>query len=84
MQRFIRTSARIHREKLAKGYAVLSLRAQRVDVELTHQKDPRQADAAERIELTVFGKGPIIRAGGRICRPLRAANEYSLLGYLKL
>ena len=37
-------------------------RAQRVDVELTHERNPRQADTAERIELTVFGKGPIIRA----------------------
>lgn len=37
-------------------------RAQRIDVELTHEKNPRQAETAERIELTVFGKGPIIRA----------------------
>lgn len=37
-------------------------RAQRVDVELTHERNPRQADTAERIELTVFGKGPVIRA----------------------
>ena len=37
-------------------------RAQRVDVELTHERNPRQADTAERIELTVYGKGPIIRA----------------------
>ncbi|WIK64773.1 ribosome hibernation-promoting factor, HPF/YfiA family [Gleimia hominis] len=37
-------------------------RAQRIDVELTHERNPRQAETAERIELTVFGKGPIIRA----------------------
>ncbi len=37
-------------------------RAQRVDVELTHERNPRQADTAERIEITVFGKGPVIRA----------------------
>ena len=37
-------------------------RAQRIDVELTHERNPRQADTAERIELTVYGKGPIIRA----------------------
>ena len=48
-------------EKLAKVTQFYP-RAQRVDVELTHQKNPRQADTAERIELTVFGKGPIIRA----------------------
>ena len=40
-------------------------RAQRVDVELTHERNPRQADTAERIELTVYGKGPIIRAEAR-------------------
>ncbi len=37
-------------------------RAQRVDVVLTHERNPRQADRSERIELTVYGKGPVIRA----------------------
>lgn len=37
-------------------------RAQRVEVVLTHERNPRQADHAERIELTVYGKGPVIRA----------------------
>ena len=37
-------------------------RAQRADVELTHERNPRQAETAERIEITVFGKGPVIRA----------------------
>lgn len=37
-------------------------RAQRVDVVLTHEKNPKLADRAERIELTVYGKGPVIRA----------------------
>lgn len=37
-------------------------RAQRVDVVVTRQRNPRRADEAERIELTVFGKGPVIRA----------------------
>ncbi len=37
-------------------------RAQRVDVELTHESNPRMADRSERIELTVYGKGPVIRA----------------------
>lgn len=37
-------------------------RAQRVDVVLTHENNPRLADSAERIELTVYGKGPVIRA----------------------
>ncbi len=37
-------------------------RAQRVDVVLTHERNPRLADTSERIELTVYGKGPVIRA----------------------
>ena len=37
-------------------------RVQRVAVELTHERNPRQAETAERIELTVYGKGPVIRA----------------------
>ena len=48
-------------EKVAKVES-LSNRIQRVDVELTHERNPRQADTAERIELTVRGKGPVIRA----------------------
>ncbi|MFZ1382832.1 MAG: ribosome-associated translation inhibitor RaiA [Scrofimicrobium sp.] len=37
-------------------------RAQRVEVVLTHESNPRLADRSERIELTVYGKGPVIRA----------------------
>ena len=48
-------------EKLAK-VEQLAPRTQSVDVELTHEKNPRQADTAERIELTVKGKGPVVRA----------------------
>jgi ribosomal subunit interface protein len=40
----------------------LAPRAQRIDVEVTHEPNPRQAAAAERVELTVVGKGPVIRA----------------------
>lgn len=48
-------------EKLSK-ITQLAPRAQRVDVELTHEKNPRQAGVSERIELTVRGKGPVVRA----------------------
>jgi ribosomal subunit interface protein len=48
-------------DKLSK-ITQLAPRAQRVDVELTHEKNPRQAGVSERIELTVRGKGPVIRA----------------------
>lgn len=37
-------------------------RAQRVEVVLTHESNPRLVDRSERIELTVYGKGPVIRA----------------------
>lgn len=37
-------------------------RVQRVNVELTHEPNTRQVDTSERVELTVVGKGPIIRA----------------------
>ena len=33
-----------------------------VDVELFHEKNPRQAAQCQRIEITVRGKGPVIRA----------------------
>lgn len=48
-------------DKLAK-IVQLAPRAQRVDVEVTHEKNPRQAEVSERVELTVRGKGPVIRA----------------------
>ena len=37
-------------------------RAQRVDVEVTHEPNPSQAETSERIEITVVDKGPVIRA----------------------
>lgn len=36
--------------------------AQRVDVEVTHEANPRMAEVAERVELTLRAKGPIVRA----------------------
>ncbi|MFF1528436.1 ribosome hibernation-promoting factor, HPF/YfiA family [Cellulomonas sp. NPDC058312] len=48
-------------DKLAK-LEQLAPRAQRIDVEVTHEPNPRQAAAAEKVELTVVGKGPVIRA----------------------
>ena len=34
----------------------------RVDVELFHERNPRQADICQRVELTVVCKGPVVRA----------------------
>lgn len=48
-------------DKLSK-ITQLAPQAQRVDVELTHERNPRQSDASERVELTVRGKGPVVRA----------------------
>ena len=36
--------------------------AHRVDVEITHEANPRMAEVAERVELTVRAKGPVVRA----------------------
>ncbi|WGW10691.1 ribosome-associated translation inhibitor RaiA [Saxibacter everestensis] len=48
-------------EKLAK-VEQMAPRAQRIDVHVTHEKNPRQSDSSERVELTVWAKGPVIRA----------------------
>lgn len=37
-------------------------RAQRVEVELTHELNPAQADRSYRIEITLRDKGPVVRA----------------------
>ncbi|GAA4416887.1 ribosome-associated translation inhibitor RaiA [Georgenia halophila] len=47
--------------KLAK-IEQLAPRVQRVEVELTHEPNPRQADVCERVEITVRDRGPVIRA----------------------
>lgn len=59
-------------EKLTK-VTLFYPRAQRVDVEVTHERNPRQSDNAERVELTVFGAGPVIRAEAT------SADRYSAL-----
>ena len=48
-------------DKLTK-VAQLAPRAQRIDVEITHEKNPRLSEISERVELTVRGKGPVVRA----------------------
>ncbi|WP_025619326.1 ribosome hibernation-promoting factor, HPF/YfiA family [Salinispora cortesiana] len=34
----------------------------RVDVELFHERNPRQADHCQRVEITCFSRGPVMRA----------------------
>ncbi len=48
-------------DKLAK-IPSLAPKAHRVDVELSHERNPRQAASSERVEITVRGKGPVVRA----------------------
>ncbi len=38
------------------------LKILRIDVELFHEKNPRQAASAQRVEITLRGKGPVVRA----------------------
>jgi len=40
----------------------LDSRVIRIDVELTHEKNPRQSDRCQRIEMTCRTKGPVVRA----------------------
>jgi ribosomal subunit interface protein len=52
---------RLAEEKLVK-VGQLAPKAHRTDVELSHEKNPRQAQNCEKVEITVRGKGPVIRA----------------------
>jgi ribosomal subunit interface protein len=52
---------RLAEEKLSK-VGPLAPKAQRADVELSHERNPRQSSTAEKVEITVRGKGPVIRA----------------------
>jgi ribosomal subunit interface protein len=52
---------RVAQEKLAK-VAQFTPSAQRIDVELSHERNPRQSSQCERVEITVRDKGPVIRA----------------------
>jgi ribosomal subunit interface protein len=47
--------------KLAK-IEKLDKKVMRVDVEVSQERNPRQADQRERVELTIRSKGPVIRA----------------------
>src|SRR3954468_8100558 len=38
------------------------LKILRIDVELFHEKNPRQTASCQRVEITMRGKGPVVRA----------------------
>lgn len=48
-------------EKLAK-IEKLDPKVITVDVELSRERNPRQSDLCERVELTVYSRGPVVRA----------------------
>jgi ribosomal subunit interface protein len=56
---------RLAEEKLLK-IGQLAPKAHRTDVELSHERNPRQSQNCEKVEITVRGKGPVVRvaAGG--------------------
>src|ERR1700710_2541453 len=49
------------RDKLAR-LSKLDGKAFRIDVEVCHESNPRLSGMCERIELTVYSRGPVIRA----------------------
>lgn len=53
---------RTHVEEKLEKVEPLAPDAMRIEVELTRERNPRLADHAERIELTLRGKGPVVRA----------------------
>ncbi|MFC7406373.1 ribosome hibernation-promoting factor, HPF/YfiA family [Georgenia alba] len=64
---------RSHVEGKLGKVAQLAPRAQRVEVELTHEPNPRQSEVSERVEITVRDRGPVIRAEAR------ASDRYGAL-----
>lgn len=62
--RHVQVSDRFRRhldEKLAK-VPQLAPRVQRLDVVVTHEANPRQSKACDRVEITCHVKGPVVRA----------------------
>ncbi|MYM20893.1 ribosome-associated translation inhibitor RaiA [Brevibacterium sp. 5221] len=55
-------SFRSHIEEKVSKVEQLAPRAQRVEAVVTHEASAKQPETAERIEITVIGKGPVLRA----------------------
>lgn len=64
---------RLAEEKLSK-VGPLAPKATRADVELSHERNPRQAQTSEKVEITVRGKGPVIRAEASADEPYAALD----------
>jgi len=61
------------REKLGR-LGRLDGKAFRIDVEICHEKNPRLAGSCERLELTVYSRGPVIRAEASAADPYAALD----------
>ena len=64
---------RLAEERLAK-VSQFTPSAYRIDVELSHERNPRQSSTCERVEITVRDKGPVIRAEACAEDPLAALD----------
>ncbi|WP_025272663.1 ribosome hibernation-promoting factor, HPF/YfiA family [Haloglycomyces albus] len=49
-------------EKIDSTISKFDAKAMHIDVELYHERNPRQSDHAQRVEITCRRKGPVIRA----------------------
>lgn len=67
------TFRRLAQEKLSK-ITKFDSKIHRVDVELTHEPNPRQAQLAARVELTVRTRGPVVRAEAGASEPIAALD----------
>lgn len=58
----VKSNFRSHIEEKLQKTEQYAPYAQRVEVEITHEANPAQADTSERIEITVRDRGPVVRA----------------------
>lgn len=65
---------RAHVESKLAKVEQLAPRVQRVDVLVSHEPNPRQADSSERVEITVLDKGPVVRAEATASDPYAALD----------
>ena len=49
----------------------------RADVELFHERNPRQSDTCQRVEITVMSRGPVVRAEAR-AKDFYAALDFAI------
>ena len=58
----------------ARQISQLAPRVHRVDVELSHERNPRQSQTCRKVEITVRAKGPVIRAEAQAEEVVRRAR----------